>query len=514
MPVSFVRPIIGGYLPSASPIIGLRDGEQELITALSTKLSLQSSQMLTLQAYYDGTQRLADLGVSIPPQLAVVRTVVDWPRVVVDPLVQRAVVDGFRLPGQTDTDDEMWGFWQSNNLDTEFPLAVQDKLTLGRAYMIVGSADRRGDPPVITPESPFNCAVQWDPRTRSVTAAYQAYEAEGAYVGVLYLPNATVYMSRTQQASWTVDHRDEHNLGAVPVVRFPNRARTADREGRSEITPAVRNITDETCRTLLGMAIAREFYSVPHRYGLGLSEEDFRNPDGSAKQAIEMVMSNFIAFQRNERGDIPSVGQFQAFDPSVFTKIIESQAQLLSSFTGYPPSYFGINATANPASADAIRSAQDPLNRRAKAVNGESSDPLEQVMRLAWRIAHNGADLPSAMLRMETDWQPVEVSTPAATTDALFKQTQMGAVPPTSDVVLARLGYSAVERARLVQDRALDAAASELAELAQSLEAKEARTDKSVIEDLTAEGDPTPQAGPGQIVVPAHVRKKPTPPAS
>jgi hypothetical protein len=63
----------------------------------------------------------------------------------------------------------------------------------------------------------------------------------------------------------------------VPVVRFPNRSRVRDREGRSEITPAIMNTTDSACRSLLGMEIAREFYSVPHRYVLGASESDFQD---------------------------------------------------------------------------------------------------------------------------------------------------------------------------------------------------------------------------------------------
>jgi isochorismate hydrolase len=70
-------------------------------------------------------------------------------------------------------------------------------------------------------------------------------------------------------------------------------------------------------------------------------------------------------------------------------------------------------------------------------------------------------------------------------------------VPATSDVVLARLNYSAVERSRLQKDRATDAAQSELAELAVSLAAKEARTDKAVIEDLSTPESGSP-AAPGQ----------------
>lgn len=494
---SLLPQISGTNLPPASPQTGLSDDERALVVGLATKLGTLSWPMRIVQSYYDGEQRLANLGVSIPPSLSGVRTVVDWPRICVDPLVQRAVIDGFRLPGETDTDTELWAHWQANNLDAEFPLCALDALTLGRGYMIVGSPDTPGDSPIVTVESPFNLAMNWDPRTRKVTAAYQSYEAEGVFRAVLYLPDVTVTMSREQYASaWAVDNRDKHGFGQVPVVRFANRQRSTDREGRSEITPSIRNTTDSATRTLLGMEIAREFYSIPHRYILGATESDYKDADGNAKSALDMVMSKFLAFERDEQGNAPTVGQFQAFDPSVFTKIIDKHAMLMASYTQYPPEYFGQTNTANPASADAIRSAQDGLNRRGRQVQNQFSDPAEQVMCLVWRFANKGADLPDAMRQLETDWSPVETATPAATSDAIFKQVQMGAVPPTSDVTLSKLGYSNVERLRLAQDRAKDAAASELAELAASLAAKEARTDKAVIDDLTAPTEPPSGTAP------------------
>lgn len=491
MTVSLLPPLSGHFLPPASPVSGVTDDERALISGLQNKMSFLSLQMLTAQQYYDGTQPLANLGISIPQGLSGIRTVVDWPRICVDPLVQRAVVDGFRMPGQTETDADLWGYWQANNLDGEHPLCVLDSLTLGRGYMIVGSPDRAGDAPLITVESPFNMAVNWDSRTRRVTAAYQAFEVDGLFRGVLYLPDVTVFMSRDTTTPWTVDDRDEHRLGECPVVRFPNRARSADREGRSEITAAVRNTTDSACRTLLGMEIAREFYSVPQKYGLGVAESFFYDADGNPKSAWEASINKFLGLERDERGDVPTVGQFQAMDPSVFTKIINEYAQLMSSYTQFPPDYFGVHSQANPASADAIRSAQDGLNRRARQVQNERSDPLEQVMCLAWRIAHDGAEVPQAMRALETDWARVETPTPAAMSDAISKQVAMGAGPAWSDVFLSELGYSTNERQRLEQDRKKDAAAAELAELALSLAAKEARTDKSVIADLNE--PPTPQ---------------------
>jgi hypothetical protein len=156
----------------------------------------------------------------------------------------------------------------------------------------------------------------------------------------------------------------------------------------------------------------------------------------------------------------------------------------MASYTQFPPQWFGQTSTANPASADAIRVSQDGVNRHAMQAQNQFSDPLETVMRLAWRFANNGADVPDEFSRMETGWMDVATPTPSADSEAYFRQVQMGAIPATSDVTLTRLGYSAVERARLAQDRQLDAGASVLAELATSLQAKEARVDTTIARDI------------------------------
>lgn len=473
-PVSLLPAQTGSTFPAPS-IIGLSDDEQRLVTGLSTKLSFQSVSMLIADQYYNGTQRLQNLGISIPAQLQNIRTVVDWPRICVDPLVLRQVVDGFRIPGAPTSalGDELWDFWQANNLDAEFPLCALDSLVFGRGYMIVGTPDDPGDAPLITVESPLNMAMMWDPRTRSPRSAYQAYEVDGIYCAALYLPDVTIMMSRDEAGGWGVDSRDQHNLGEVPVVRFANRTRSADREGRSEITPAVMNTTDSVVRTLLGMEIAREFYSVPHRWAMGVAEDGFVDKDGNPKTAIEMTMSKMLAFPRDENGNLPTVGSFAPADPSVFTKIVDEHAQLMSSYTGFPPDYFGLVSKSNPASADAIRVAYDGMNRRAKSVQLQNSDPLEDVKRIAWRIANNGRPVPAEMLKLETEWVDVETFTPGAMSDAMFKQAQMGAVPPSSDVVLKKLGWSHSDREQLDIDRKLDQATQLFAEVANSLQTKQ-----------------------------------------
>jgi hypothetical protein len=507
-PVSLLPQQSGASLPTPT-LVGLNDYEQSLIVGLASKLTARSVYIDQRWLYYDGLQALQNLGISVPPQLAGVRTVVDWPRAYVDPLAQRAQLAGFRLPDATEVDDELSEHLEANDMAGEMPLAILDSLVAGCGYVIVGSPDQPGDSPLITVESPKNLAMQWDPRTRTAVAAYQAYQVEGIYRAVLYLPNQTISMSRDQSSQWAVDDRDVHNFGQVPVVRLPNRARSADREGHSQITAPIMNTTDSACRTLLAMEIGREFYSIPHKYGLGLSEADFVAPDGSQKSSMDMAISRFLAFERDEEGQLPQVGQFKAMDPAVFTKILDSKRSDMASFTGFPASYFGLTATANPASADAIRVGESGIDRAGQQVQRQATPGMRTLAQLIWRFAHDGAVLPPELKRVQVDWIDARTPTPAATTDAVTKQTAAGILPPRSDVTLSELGYTPVERARIAQDWADDPADQLLRELGSDIAAKDVI---AALRLLKTTGQPVPIADSQPVPdVPAPAAPQATP---
>jgi hypothetical protein len=490
-PVSLLPSLTGSVLPPANPL-GLSDDEQRLVAGLSNKMAVQAVYARQRYLYYDGDQIVQNLGISVPAVLAGVRQVVDWPRVAVDRLVERASeIDGFRLPDSTEVDSELQEHWKANDLDSEFPLVQQDSLVGGSGYMIVGSPDQDGDSPIVTVESPLNLALVWDPRRRMVTAAYQSYEVEGMYRAALYLPDVTISMSRDQSSEWVVDDRDEHRFGEVPVVRFPNRSRSSDRDGRSQITRAIMTQTDSACRSLLGMEIAREVYSIPRLAILGAAESDFVDASGNRKSAIDMAMTKVLALERDEDGQLPTIQQLTAFDPSVFTKIIDEGAQLMSSFTGFPAAYFGQTSTANPASADAIRVAENGVDRAGKRVQQQASAPLRKVGQLTWRFANGGAEVPAEMRRLAVDWVDAATPTPAATSDAISKQIASGAIPATSDVTLGALGWDALQRTRLAQDRNLDVAAQLEAEVTSSMAARQARAGNAIANDLEAAAAPT-----------------------
>ncbi|MBQ1165784.1 phage capsid protein, partial [Streptomyces sp. A73] len=72
-----------------------------------------------------------------------------------------------------------------------------------------------------------------------------------------------------------------------------------------------------------------------------------------------------LALERDEDGQVPTVGQFTAHDPQTYTKIIDLYARIMATQLGQPPHYLGYT-TDNPASADAIRSSEAQLVKRAE----------------------------------------------------------------------------------------------------------------------------------------------------
>lgn len=487
----------------------LTDVENDIARMLSQRLLQQRQLLEVLESYYDGEQRIEDLGISVPPVMAHLRTVTGWPRLVVDVLDERLDVLGFRYPKSTTADSDIWDIWQANCLDEESQLAHLDALIFGRSFVMVGSNAEKGAAPLITVESPLNMASRWDARTRAVTEALQVYAMDGEDAATLFTQTDTVTLVKKGGGSWEVTNRDTHRLGFCPVVMVANRQRSNDRYGRSEITPEVRSVTDAACRTLLGLEGAREFYAIPQRWALNVTEEAFKNPDGTQGSGWEAAMSKVWAIPPNNSGDDPiQVGQFTPMSPAVYTEIVDLYARTMSSMTGMPPAFLGMT-TQNPASADAIRSSEARLNKRAQRRQGQFSGGWEAAIRIALAFT-NGGKIPTDALGIETIWADTQTPTPAATSIAMLQQVQAGFMPASSRVALEQLGYTPLEIERIESDRAKDAGLAILAELSQELQYKEARADTAVAADLGVKAAPAaPTVIPKPTPVPVAPPAKP-----
>lgn len=435
------------------PLLTLSPDELDLLGALRTDLLGCRTRLELLDAYFNGEQLIRDLGISIPPQLRGLHTVIGWPRIGVEALEQRLDLEAFRWADGADASD-LEEIAEANDLFDEASLAHLDALTYGREYVTVGSGE--ADLPLITFESPLDMTISWDARLRVAKAALRLSAEDGAQLATLYLPDQTVYAVQAG-TGWEVYDRDLHNLGVVPVLRMANRQRTADRVGRSEITPEVMSITDAACRRLMGIEVGAEFFQAPQRYILGVSEGAFQDAEGNAKSAWETYIGRVLALERDEDGQVPTVGQFAAHDPSGQTKIIDLYARIMSSQISVPPHMLGYTSD-NPASADAIRSAEGALVKKAERRIRRFSATHRDYMRLA--LWFRDGEPPPKERRIECVWRNPATPTIAAQTDAAVKMVQAGILPADGDVVLEMAGLNEDQRRRVAAERRRSAGAA------------------------------------------------------
>ncbi|MGL5910677.1 MAG: phage portal protein [Phycicoccus sp.] len=443
-----------------SPLLirsGVDDDTDQTITRLTSQLGTHRAWCQRQTAYYQGSTRVRDLGIAIPPHLVEVEAVAAWPEIVVDVLHERMDWISWYTP---DADLGLDVVAAGNDLPIEFGQALLDALITGVGFLVVGTGDQdAGEPDVlVTVESPERITGTWSRRQRRLVEAWaETYDADGnPDGGVLYLPDETITVRRDAASRTRVVDRDQHGRGRVPVSVIGNRA-TSQRIGRSEITRAVRSLTESGMRTLLGMEITREFYGAPQRYLMGADEQMFVDVDGNRKTMWEVVLGKLLVAPRDEEGDVPTPGVFPSASPQPFTELLKTYAQMISAASGVPATHLGF-ATDNPTSADAIREANSRLDKRAVRRRSEADRGLVDVARtvLLWRdgkLPEPGA--------VRCRWSDPSTPTPAAASDRAQKLIASGTFTPRGRVTLDELGLDDTKQQQLADDWAAVAAESD-----------------------------------------------------
>jgi hypothetical protein len=361
------------------------------------------------------------------------QVVIAWPMLVVDSLEERLDVEGFGLPDEDDADDDLWRVWQTNNADEESQLAHVDALTMKRAYIAVGTNEDDPDTPLVTFESPLEVYAETDPRTRKVLAALRRYSDTEHMVrsdgqsdvaltanpftnqyATLYLPDATVHYEMGT-GGWQEVDRDEHRLGVVPVVPLVNRSRLADRTGRSELSPVL-PLARAANKIATDMMVAAEFVALPLRGFLGLGPDALEDEQGNKMTAMQAILGRLLMIP----GEADAVKQFEfaSAQLSNFHSTINKLAELVASLAGLPPHYMGMS-TDNPPSADAIRSNEARLVKRAERRQRAFGGAHEQAMRIVRRLQEGDWD--PKLRRLETKWRDASTPTIAQKADAAVK---------------------------------------------------------------------------------------------
>jgi len=396
----------------------LSSDELATFDRLSTELGAGQHIFDLADAYYDGVQRLEQLGMAIPPELQRFTVIVNWPRIAVDAVEERLDVKGFRVPDQPTADADLWRVWQANRMDEQFGLAQLDFLVYGRTYVAVGANADDSGTPVLTVESPRHMITERSPLGR-VTAALRKYgEVNGvATRATLYLPNETIFLDGNG-SQWDEIERDVHGLGVVPVVPIFNRRRTTipshrTLQGVSEMEDVI-SVTDSAARSLTNAQVAQETHAVPARGVLGATKGDFVDQDGNPLPQWEAYFGSVWALENPDAKTF----QFDSSDMQNFERMVELYARQASALAGAPASYFGLAAD-DAASADAIRSRETRLVRRAERKQIGLGNGAEDVMRISERIRTGSWS--KKLVGLETLWYDAATPTVAQRADAVVK---------------------------------------------------------------------------------------------
>jgi hypothetical protein len=441
---------------AAPDIPGLSVQESDALAALLRKLDAVRRINATRSRYYDAKQVTRHLGISIPPQLESVETVIGWPEKAVSELEIRTDFDRFVLPGG---DLESFGvndIAAANRLRTESVLAHTSAYKYGPAFITSTRGDvASGEPDVLMRVmSAETTTALWDPNARRPVAGLTLVSQNSAGVAdefFLFLPGRTLAVKADSRGRWDVRVED-HGIPRPAISVMPFKPSTESPFGRSRISQAVMSITDRAVRSLLRMEVSAEFYSSPQRYVLGADESAFVGPNGEARTGWEAVLSKVLALGLNEDGDTPTVGQFPQLTMQPHMDMVRSDAALFAGETNIPVNALGIIHD-NPASDAAMHTAFLSLDKTAERAADTFGAGLVDAMQVAVMLRDGLTELPKELRRLEAAYRDPSKPTRAAQVQNAVQLVAAGLIPADSDVALEMAGFDDITIQRIQADR-------------------------------------------------------------
>ena len=398
--------------------------------------------------YYNANPRDLAVGIATPPQLRALLAQVGVPRIYVNAIAERLIIEGFRIGDSGDTDADLWAWFKANGLDDKAWLSFCEALVFGRSYITVaapGEEDKDNpllipEVPIIQVESPKSLFAKIDPRTKRVLWAVRVVkDDQGETVSAtLYTPDQTEVFA-AQDGELVSFETVSHGLGVVPVVPMIHSESVSDLYGSSLISEDVRSVTDAMSRLLMNMQMTSELMATPQRIIFGSSVDELGGPD---KNGLELYTSSYIAVEDPTGKAV----QLPAAELRNYTEALTQLLKMAAAYTGLPPQYLSYSDD-NPASAEAIRASESRLVRHCEAVAAQFGAAWEQAMRIALLVM--GQQLTLDHFRMETVWRDPSTPTFQAKADAVQKAFGSGIVP--LEQARIDMGYSPEQRRQMAE---------------------------------------------------------------
>ena len=386
--------------------------------------------------YYNGKNHLKDFGISIPPQLLNVETVVGWPQKAVDAMAVRSRFDGFTA-GDAEVQALLDDITARSRLRVKYRQAVQSELIHSCCFATV-AVDEDGQPHIDL-HSAETASARWDVAKGRIAygLAIESFDRKGRpSLAKLYAEDAVVDVSLdgASVTGWMVE---PINMGRPTMEAFTYRPTFRRPFGQSRITRAVMSITDSAVREALRTEISAEFFTSPQKYLLG-ADRDALN----GKTKWEAYIGNIFAVSRDGNGDLPQFGQLAQGSMQPHTDYMRSLAARFSGETNIPISTLGVIHD-QPASAEAIYAANEGLVIDVEDLNDGSRETLRTLALMAMAAS---LDVPlNALEARYRDFTP-NFRNPAmpsivSQTDAMVKVASVVPGFAGTDVFFEQLGF-------------------------------------------------------------------------
>ena len=402
--VPFSAPRLGSDFPAE-----WQDMLDDLIGLWQAKLGRNRLKM----RYYNGKNVLHDFGISIPPSLLDVETVVGWPQKAVDAMAVRCRFDGFTA-GDDGVQAALDGFSERSRLRVKFRQAVQSTLIHSCCFGVVTMYE---DGPHVDFYSAERAAARWDDALGRIAYGMTVddWDERGACALTLYTSDAAVTLLR--DGNWWTWTAEPISMGRPTMEAIAYRPTFAKPFGQSRITRGVMSITDSAVRESLRTEISAEFFTSPQKYLLGADPEAF-----AQTTKWEAYIGNIFAVGRDEDGNLPTFGQLSQGSMQPHTDYMRSLAARFSGETNVPISTLGVIHD-QPASAEAIYAASEPLIIECEDFNDGARESLRTLalMCLAGETDTPLDELPAEARDFTPNFRNPAMPSVVSQTDAMVK---------------------------------------------------------------------------------------------
>ena len=393
------------------------------VNYLRDKLNYKKNRVKLRYKYYEMKNIVRDLNISTPPDLRFWMGVLGWCSRAVDSLADRLVFREFE-----NDNFGMNEIFNLNNRDILIDSAILGSLITSCDFIYI-TADDDGYPRMRVIDGSHATGII-DPITNMLTEGYAVIDfddRDNALTEAYFIPGHTViYQGGRIMAD--IPNAAPYPL-LVPMINRPDAKRPF---GHSRISRACMSIVNSAIRTVKRSEIAAEFFSYPQKYILGM------NSDSEAMDKWKATMSSMLRIDKDEDGDRPVVGQFQAASMAPHSEQLRMFAGLFAGETGLTLDDLGFPSQ-NPSSAEAIKASHESLRLIARKAQHTFGTGLINAGYLAACVRDNTPYLRSEIYNTRVMWEPIfepDAATLSAIGDGAIKINQ--AVPGFFDHAVLR----------------------------------------------------------------------------